>query len=743
MASDRTLPQTGEDLRRAQDRSRQQLRPPTQVPGYEPERCLGAGAYGEVWVALDRNTGRRVAIKFYAHRGGLDWSLLSREVEKLAFLFADRYVVQLIDVGWEAEPPYYIMEYLERGSLEDRLQQGPLPVAQAVSLFRDVAIGLVHAHNKGVLHCDLKPANVLLDQDQRPRLADFGQSRLSHEQTPALGTLFYMAPEQADLAAVPDARWDVYALGALLYCMLTGEPPLRSEELVREIEEAETLTERLERYRQGIENAPRPTRHRQVAGVDRALAEIIERCLAVNPARRFANVQAVLGALEARAMQHARRPLLVFGVLGPALLLLIMSAYAWNVFNTVMHDSDRQLTLRALESNHFAARFVAETVATQIDRRWLTLEQEAADPLLRDLIRRSHEGGDDPVLEKDLQNWITAVARRHRDLNTTSWFVSDDTGLRLARYPYSSETQDKNFAFRDYFHGQGRSLPRDQEGIKPIEKVHRSYVFESKTTSNRMVGFSTPVWSGPVEDENRQVIGVLTMTVELGDFAELRPEPGSANEQIAVLVDTRQDEHGEQGSILEHPYLTELLRRNVDDQLTYHLPAFFLDEEHVRRFELLRQQEAEEERLAGPAPPEGEIDEQLELLEDYHDPVGATEPYYAGRWLAACEPVIVSGRPAGVQDTGWVVLVQERHGAATAPVLHLGQRLVRKGLWAFGIVVAVITLLWGLVIVVLTESSRSPWIASLRRSVGLSSPSLQSAKSENRAPELEANANLE
>src|SRR4029078_3978637 len=95
----------------------------------------------------------------------------------------------------------------ERGSLADRLHEGPLSIADATSIFRDVTIGLIHAHDKGVLHCDLKHPNILPDQDGRPRLADFGQSRLSHEQTPALGTLFYMAPEPADPRAAAGARW--------------------------------------------------------------------------------------------------------------------------------------------------------------------------------------------------------------------------------------------------------------------------------------------------------------------------------------------------------------------------------------------------------------------------------------------------------------------------------------------------------------------------------------------------------
>ncbi len=125
MSIDPTEIQGGPERRRARDMSLQRGHPPTQVPGYEPEQFLGVGAMAKCGWPWSRIPGRRVAIKFYAHRGGLDWSLLSREVEKLAFLFADRYVVQLVGVGWNADPPYYIMEYLDKGSLADRIARGP------------------------------------------------------------------------------------------------------------------------------------------------------------------------------------------------------------------------------------------------------------------------------------------------------------------------------------------------------------------------------------------------------------------------------------------------------------------------------------------------------------------------------------------------------------------------------------------------------------------------------------------
>lgn len=712
MSHDPTISQNPDDLLRAKQRSTQRLQPPTVVTGYEFERFLGAGAYGEVWVAVDRNTGRRTAIKFYAARGGVDWSLLSREVEKLAFLFADRYVVQLIDVGWDADPPYYVMEYLEHGSLADRLHTGPIPVDEAVRLFRDITIGLIHAHDKGVLHCDLKPANVLLDQDFRPRLADFGQARLSHEQTPALGTLFYMAPEQADLSAAPDARWDVYALGSLLYCMLTGEPPYRSPEALATIEQSVGLPEKLTAYRTIIQKSPQPNGHRKVPGVDRDLAEIVDRCLQVNPHRRYSNPQAVLQELDARQLRRARRPLLVLGALGPAVLLAVASWFAWSTYTTAIRDSDIALTRRAVETNGFAAQFVAETVANQIDSRWKTLERLADDSELRDQLGRITAAGkfsaDD---QRPLQTWIERIDREHPDVQVASWVVMDALGNQLARAPYSAESVGKNYAYRDYFHGRGL-IPEGTANIEPIRDVHLSRVFVSTATQDRKVAFSCPVWSTEAEPEKRRVVGVLSVTVALGEFAELRSREAAAKTQVAALVDSKPDTTGRAGSLLEHPALAEALKAGKTT------PAVYFDEEHTSRWQQLRAPtnsdgDADSRELDSTAFNASKTDHDV----NYVDPIGGE---YEGRWLAAYRPVVVSRRAADKRNTGWVVIVQERYDAALRPVQDLGDRLMRYGLTALGVVLGIITALWGFVIVVLNESSRWKLPATLRRWAGLS-----------------------
>ncbi len=428
-----TLTQSANETQESRKRSLQRTRPPLEVPGFEPLWFLGSGAYGEVWVAVETNTRRMVAIKYYTHRGGLDWSLLSREVEKLAFLFADRYVVQLIDVGWDANPPYYVMEYVDGGSLADRLREGPLPVTEAIALLHDVAVGLTHAHGKGVLHCDLTPGNVLIDQDDKPRLADFGQSRMSHDQTPALGTLFFMAPEQADLHAVPDARWDVYALGALLYAMLTGDPPYRTPEAIAQIAEATDLDGKLKKYVHILTTSPKPTGHRHVRGVDRDLADIVDRAIAINPSKRFGNPQMVLDALAARAQRRQRRPLLVLGALGPAILVLVIGAFAANAAMYSFQRSEDALVNSALKSCRFAARFVAMTTGGQINRRWYTLEREAKDQRFLSTFTSAVGKPPDSPERSALQDAIEFLHASHPEINGASWFILDEKGTQLAQ----------------------------------------------------------------------------------------------------------------------------------------------------------------------------------------------------------------------------------------------------------------------------------------------------------------------
>jgi serine/threonine protein kinase len=678
---DQTQAQPQDELAKARELSLTRWRPPADLPGYEPQRCLGVGAFGEVWVALDRATNRQVAIKFFSPRANQDWSLLAREVEKLAYLSADRYVVQLLDVGWDASPPYYVMEYIEQGSLEDKLKRdGPLPVPQAVEIFRELAIGLGHAHAKGVLHCDLKPANVLLDQDLRPRLADFGQSRLAHEQQPALGTLFYMAPEQADSTARPDPRWDVYALGALLHCMLTGTPPYRETIPLERLETATELTNRLRLYRQMIAAAPPPSKYRENPAVDHALAEILDRCLALRPADRYGDVRQIQAALEQRSRKRALRPLVALGAVGPTILLAIVALVAWLWFSRSWEQSRAALTDRALESLRFASRNVAVVAGNALEQRFEIVERIAADPELSTLLAEFNSeeelntiGGklSDPniaemqlqpyreqlkkhPLQEKLQKHLQALVTDQNRFEYASWFVTDTRGLQIARSPEST-TIGQNYAWRSYFHGGTRDKERviRANDVTPLPRTQLSAVYRSQSTKHWSVAISTPVRK---QDGSQEFLGVLALTFEVGKNL-IHLEDGKG--QFPVLIDTRVAE--DLSLIVQHPMFENMAK---------------LDSAQLEQF--LNQ--SVEDRI---------LVDKVDGSDNYVDPVGQLPggEEFRQRWLAGWQPVLVRERP-----TGWYVLVQQSYDTVLGKTLDE----LRSGfIWSSAVALVFVALVSG------------------------------------------------
>lgn len=687
-----TLPQDEAARSRARELSLSEDQPPTSVPGYHIQRKIGEGRFGSVWLARELNTGKQVAVKFYAHRRGVDWSLLGREVEKLAVLYTSRNIVRLLNVGWDHDPPYYVMEYLENGSLADRLAEGPLPVIDAVRIATRLCQALVHAHGSGILHCDLKPANVLLDQDWEPRLCDFGQSRLVDERCPALGTLYYMAPEQADLRAVPDARWDVYGLGALLYHMVTGSPPYRTAPTDLRLKSDDGLETQLETYRKIVAEEPKPVQHRRTPGVDSQLADLIDRCLASSPAHRLPNAQAVLDRLAERERQRSRRPLLVLGLVLPVLLLLFIAPLASKAMYDAVSTAQENLARRALESDVLSVNLLASSLERElIDRREELLSIARSDEFRAAVAEYASVPRDE---RKDLMELLDEKYEENQARRKTldrsqdaSWFLLDPQGFqRWHRGRDSSgKTVDRNFAFRDYFHGLNQSFSTDSvpPDIQPIRQPHVCRVYESTNTGSLRVALTVPVWD-PAEEN---VIGVLGRSMNVNDLLldYERSVQSQGEDNVGrelALIDSRG------WKLIAHSEwkiggIAGQLKSEEFDQLR-------ISPDTV---DMLKQ-------LSAPSA-EGTHDIEIDRMTDYIDPMSNIHPEeFGGEWLAAFSLV---------RETDWIAVVQERRLSAFKAVDHLRQRLWFLGLIAVFVVVVLVAGCWWLIVRIVNERLPRWW----------------------------------
>ena len=261
-----------------------------QIPGYEVLGELGRGGMGVVYKARQHSLGRFVAIKMIlaaSHASSAEAARFLHEAKTIALL-KHPHVVQVYEFGSHEGRPFFSLEYLEGGSLADKLRGVPQPPAQAAQMVQALAHAMQAAHERGIVHRDLKPANVLIAADGAPKITDFGVAKQGDSAMTAtgdvLGTPSYMAPEQAEgKTKLVGPAADIYALGAILYELLTGRAPFKGASAWETIQ---------------LVTKSEPVAPCQLQpGVPRDLETVCLKCLEKEPAKRYTTAADLAGDL--------------------------------------------------------------------------------------------------------------------------------------------------------------------------------------------------------------------------------------------------------------------------------------------------------------------------------------------------------------------------------------------------------------------------------------------------------------
>ncbi len=268
--------------------------PQTLAGRYEIVRRVGVGGMADVYLAEDTRMGRKVALKILHPQYAGDESFVERfrrEALSAAKLQHPN-IVQIYDSGRQGDFNFIVMEYVEGRSLKDHLaQEGPLEIAEAGHIAREVLTALAYAHRAGLVHRDIKPGNILLSEGGKVQVTDFGIARAEAGSTMTqtgtiLGTAYYLSPEQAQGLQL-DGRSDIYSLGVVVYEMLTGRRPFEGDSPVSIA------------YKHVREMPRAPSAHR--ADVPRPLEAIVMTAMAKRPEDRYSSAALMRRDLEAFA----------------------------------------------------------------------------------------------------------------------------------------------------------------------------------------------------------------------------------------------------------------------------------------------------------------------------------------------------------------------------------------------------------------------------------------------------------
>jgi serine/threonine protein kinase len=271
------------------------------IGGHRIEKRIGRGGMGTVYRALQLNLDRKVAIKILSPALLEDREFVMRFLDeaRAAGKLNHPNVVQVYNVGQEQNHFFLVMEYMAGGSLQELLdRRGPLPPGEALPMILDAAKALIWAGEKSIVHRDIKPDNLLLNEQSTVKIGDFGlaadgrKSKTIFDGGRVMGTPGYMAPEQA-LGKPVDARADLYALGSTLYVLLSGQPPFDGETP-------------LEILLKKVQEPPKPLA-RAAPDVPRGVVKVVEKLMARDPGDRYSSAAEAYRALAA-ALSACRPP---------------------------------------------------------------------------------------------------------------------------------------------------------------------------------------------------------------------------------------------------------------------------------------------------------------------------------------------------------------------------------------------------------------------------------------------------
>lgn len=590
---------------------------------------------------------------------------------------------------------YLVMEYIEGiGADELVAKHGPLGAAEACEIARQAARGLAYIHEHGMVHRDVKPSNLMVtvvresesgsgarsqaggEAQAVVKILDLGlallvgenEQRLTMFDNRPMGTAMYMSPEQWRTTSV-SIRADIYSLGCTLYHLLAGKPPFWSSDLRPEkAHEREKLPRIVDDLPPGLwqvlermtakEPGDRYATPAEVAAAlapfaeGNHLAELVQRhsgIAAHAPTQGVAKADTLVAKSAESDTRVSREPTrwgsppalpaqvrhrLWRGLMAAAMLVAV-GAIGW----LVLQANERQTSVQEAQQARqhalqVAAGFATSEILKEINQRFDILNRMAMDPELREQLIAIDASPGDQQLWKRLDEWLGARrADNDRQAPADSWFVNDVRGVQVARSPRSNESTGENYSHRDYFHGRGAGYRAAVTGTPPIGSPHLSAVYRSTSTGHLKVAFSVPIENGLKGDE-RKIVGVLAMAVDLGEFNVLENALPPGHE--VVLVDLRKatiDGETRRGLVLHR-------QRPIAFEQGQAPP--WIDEKLLQRIETLLGTER-------PMATSGIF------LSDYRDKALTDDKRYWG----AMRPVVDRRPDRAVFDTRWLVIVQE------------------------------------------------------------------------------------